>query len=77
MTTMIDPNPQTEVEELPVIALTLFDRCDGCGAGAVMQANKGDDALLFCYHHKQKHEDALLNAGWEVVEDIAAISRLN
>lgn len=41
--------------------LTAQDRCDGCGAQAVVtvQLGEGKQPLLFCSHHANKHRAAL------------------
>lgn len=60
--------------EKPVeaISFTALDRCDRCGSQALAVARKaGLSDLLFCNHHRAKHEDALLAQGFEVVFDSA------
>ena len=51
--------------------LTKKDRCDRCGAAAVVQfshmANNTD--LLFCGHHATKFMDAITSQGFVVIED--------
>ena len=66
-----------------MVSLTLNDRCDRCAAAAKHVARKGNLELMFCTHHlsrtkhKVKHEDALVQAGWEVYTDVTAIERDN
>lgn len=41
-------------------ALTTADRCDRCGAAAMMRAIlPSGSELLFCGHHARKHENRL------------------
>jgi hypothetical protein len=40
-------------------ALTALDRCDRCGAKAVVRAMLGHGELLFCGHHARQHAEAL------------------
>jgi hypothetical protein len=45
-------------------ALTANDRCDACGARASVRVwMPGDLDLLFCNHHYQKNEPALIAQG--------------
>jgi len=60
--------------EKPVeaISFSALDRCDRCGSQALAVARKeGLQDLLFCNHHRQRHEDALIAQGFEVVFDFA------
>lgn len=59
-----------EAEELELVKFTAWERCDGCGHQALAVAKKeGHTDLLFCWHHKDKHGDKLLDEGWELIED--------
>jgi hypothetical protein len=40
-------------------ALTALDRCDRCGAQAVVRATLEHGDLLFCGHHARQHAEAL------------------
>ena len=40
-------------------ALTALDRCDRCGAQALVRAVLPAGELLFCGHHARKHAEAL------------------
>jgi hypothetical protein len=40
-------------------ALTALDRCDRCGAQALVRATLAHGELLFCGHHARQHADAL------------------
>ena len=62
--------------EAPVIEFTAHDRCDRCGAQAYSLARCDVGELLFCLHHRGQHVDALMDNGWEIIDDYAAIERL-
>ena len=62
--------------EAPVVEFTAHDRCDGCGAQAYTLARSEFGELLFCLHHRKASIDSLLDAGWEIIDDYAAIERL-
>jgi len=57
---------QSETETMPQDPfdgeLTLLDRCDRCGAAAVIRAvmNGGIGELLFCGHHGREYQPALI-----------------
>lgn len=40
-------------------ALTALDRCDRCGAQALVRATLAHGDLLFCGHHARQHSEAL------------------
>ncbi len=40
-------------------ALTALDRCDRCGAQALVRATLPNGELLFCGHHARQHAEAL------------------
>lgn len=64
-------------EQTPVIEFTAECRCDRCGAQAYTLAQREDlGDLLFCLHHRKQHYDALLDMGFEVVDDLQAIERM-
>ncbi len=46
--------------------LTAQDRCDRCGAQAVVRAVLAHGDLLFCGHHARQHADALTQAAVSV-----------
>lgn len=60
MDTMEDTKTQT---------LTLQDRCDRCNAQAFVLAKGMEGELLFCGHHFTKHEEALYNWAYEIVDE--------
>lgn len=55
----------------PVIELSAADRCDRCGAQAVVLARNesGTNELLFCVHHIRDHKDKLLDDGYAIITD--------
>lgn len=59
------------METLEMVAFTSDDICDvKCPAQALALAKKeGTGELMFCWHHKEEHGEALLDQGWEIVED--------
>jgi len=52
-----------EYDELPLgekyRPLVVADRCDRCGAQAMIRAHKQSYELLFCRHHGYEHFEAL------------------
>lgn len=62
----------------PVLVFTAVDRCDRCGAQAYTLAHHEDfpGELLFCLHHQREVERKLLEDGWELISDTAAIEDL-
>lgn len=58
----------TPVMENLADALTLKDRCDACGAAAksIVLLESGGSELMFCKHHLQRHEPALVASGARV-----------
>lgn len=55
--------------ERPVIELTGADRCDRCGAQAIVLAERNETELLFCAHHAREHRDKLMEVGYTLVTD--------
>lgn len=49
--------------------LNLQDRCDRCGAQAFVFAQGINGDLLFCGHHFTKHEEALYNWAYEIIDE--------
>lgn len=47
-------------------ALHLMDRCDRCGAAALVRAVKDDMSLLFCGHHANAAIAGLVSGGWKI-----------
>lgn len=57
-------------EEVEMVTFDANDRCDRCLAQALAVARKDGVAdLMFCWHHKEEFGEALLDQGWEVIED--------
>jgi hypothetical protein len=58
-------------QERPVIEFTAADRCDRCGAQAIVLAKSEDTGgeLLFCGHHIFDLYDSLRDSGWFFVAD--------
>lgn len=52
-------------------ALTALDRCDRCGAQALVRAALPHGELLFCGHHARQHAEALARVA-VVVDDTGA-----
>lgn len=50
-------------------SLTMSDRSDCCPAQARVVVAKDEYRLLMCLHHYNKHAEALLAGGWEVIID--------
>lgn len=56
--------------------LTLMDRCDSCGAQALVRftllkdRRKNLQELLFCGHHGTQNESTLLKKNFVIFEDI-------
>lgn len=46
--------------------LVISDRCDGCGAQALIVARsmETNKELFFCNHHGSEHKEALLDSGF-------------
>lgn len=63
-------------EDTAMIEFTALDRCDRCGAQAYTCARSEFGELLFCAHHSRVYRDTLMDEGWEVIDDLEALSRL-
>lgn len=62
----------------PVLDFTAMDRCDRCSAQALCLAqHEKFGELLFCGHHIRETEEALLDAGWELIYDGQQLELLN
>lgn len=48
--------------------LTAHDRCDRCGAQAYAVAFKDNLDLMFCNHHFTKHQGALEDQGFVIID---------
>lgn len=60
----------------PSIEFSAIDRCDRCGAQALMSATRDNYELLFCLHHAKQHNYALEIDEWQLSYDFTAIERL-
>lgn len=49
--------------------LTIQDRCDRCHAQAWVLVKGLEGELIFCGHHFTKHEEALYNWAYEIVDE--------
>lgn len=49
--------------------LTAIDRCDRCGAQALVRYDLHSLELQFCGHHDRENRDALLAKGARIVAD--------
>ena len=57
------------------IPLTVSDRCDRCGAQALVRVYLGEgNALQFCAHHFHEHEDKLRDIAVDIQDESATIS---
>jgi hypothetical protein len=54
------------VTVLPVYALKRSDRCDVCGAQALVEASFITGRLLFCGHHFARHEEGLRQQAFDI-----------
>lgn len=55
---------KSTLEAAPVVV----DRCDRCGAAAVVVAESASMALHFCQHHINEQRAALITKGWTVTQ---------
>lgn len=49
--------------------LTIQDRCDRCHAQAWVFVKGLEGELIFCGHHFTKHEEALYNWAYEIIDE--------
>lgn len=49
--------------------LKTADRCDSCGAQALVWVNGVNGDLLFCGHHFSKYEDKIREYAFEVIDE--------
>lgn len=65
----------TAIVENKTRPLVATDRCDRCGAGAMLVARTHSEKqeLFFCNHHANQHKESLVEAGFymdsETIED--------
>ena len=49
--------------------LNASDRCDRCSGQAFFWVNGVNGDLMFCRHHFMKHEDAIRQYAFEIVDE--------
>lgn len=59
----------TEVLEEKKYILGPIDRCDSCSAEALVLVKGVTGELMFCGHHYNKNEAALVNFAYEVIDE--------
>jgi hypothetical protein len=64
--------PETK-EEIKKI-LKIADRCDRCGAQAFILATGVSGELFFCGHHYHKHEYAITQWAYKIVNELDTIN---
>lgn len=59
------------IEEEKQRTLTLNDRCDSCGAAALVKVSGVSGKLYFCGHHYNKYEnaDSMKKFAFDVVDE--------
>jgi anti-anti-sigma regulatory factor len=61
-------------------ALTALDRCDSCGAQALVRwvimkkRRKNQQELIFCGHHSNSYAETLQGKGFVVFEDVRRLT---
>lgn len=63
------------MEKVQEQTLTILDRCDRCQAQAFVFVKGMDGELLFCGHHFTKHEEALYNWAYEIIDEREFINK--
>ena len=58
-----------EEQGLAAPSLTALDRCDKCGAQAMVKVDGLAGSLYFCGHHYNKHEDALKSFAFSIIDE--------
>ena len=49
--------------------LTVLDRCDRCQAQAFVLVKGLNGELIFCGHHFAKHEEALYDWAYDIIDE--------
>jgi len=57
------------MEQIKEQMLTLQDRCDRCQAQAFVLVKGMEGELLFCGHHFTKHEEALYDWAYDIIDE--------
>jgi len=64
--------PETKEEVKKVLKIS--DRCDRCGAQAFVLATGVSGELLFCGHHYNKDEYAIIQWAYKIVNELDTIN---
>jgi ribosomal protein L37E len=64
----------TETVEQVERQLKIADRCDRCGSQAFVLVKGITGELMFCGHHYNKNEDALVKYAYEIVDERSHIN---
>lgn len=62
-------NVMETMEKTKEQVLTVFDRCDRCQAQAFVLVKGLNGELVFCGHHFAKHEEALYDWAYDIVDE--------
>lgn len=57
------------MEDIKEQTLSIADRCDRCQAQAFVLVKGLQGGLIFCGHHFTKHEEALYNWAYDIVDE--------
>lgn len=57
------------MEDIKEQTLSIADRCDRCQAQAFVLVKGLQGDLIFCGHHFTKHEEALYNWAYDIVDE--------
>ena len=57
------------MEEIKEQTLKITDRCDRCQSQAFVLVKGLQGDLIFCGHHFTKHEEALYNWAYDIVDE--------
>jgi hypothetical protein len=60
---------ETAVEEVKEFTLGPTTRCDQCSAEALVLVKGVTGELMFCKHHYEKNEVALIKFAYEVIDE--------
>jgi hypothetical protein len=60
---------EQEVSEEKKYILGPIDRCDQCSAEALVLIKGVNGELMFCGHHYDRNEAALVNFAYEVIDE--------
>ena len=57
------------MEQIKEQTLKVTDRCDRCQSQAFVLVKGLQGDLIFCGHHFTKHEEALYNCAYDIVDE--------